>query len=206
MHACVESQVSAAFIIKEDCNRTGGINFKVASFFSLGGGSATLSALDGPAQFEAGGNITTSSSPLRDGAVFLNLGNYVINTKGSATGILDHQITIRDINDNSTDNFSNWMSLGFSTENTPSSDLKFTNSETNNHVTRVATEIVCRNGQFPYLAGPDTNAMHTDTDTPYVQSNPTHTNLKLSKYSRTSNCGTVRVSSLEAQQNGNQPF
>ncbi len=192
--ACAVSNLPAAIIIQEDWNRTGAIHNKDATVFSsaitAAGGSATWVARDGAFQFNANGTLTFDAGAADDGSAYLNLGNYINNSKGSATGIFDLQMTIGDI---TTGNATNtWTSLGFSILNQPDINTQFTRlSEADSNGTGVATTIVRQNGTVSFFAGPDTDNSLANANPGNGISNTLRINLDLSKYNGTTNFGTV---------------
>lgn len=141
----------ATVIVQEDFNRTGGLHNKNATIFSslvsAAGGSNVWKARDGPTQFEADGNVSTTPTSPTDGGAYLTLGNYINNTKGSSAGIFDLQITIGDITNGAVRD--TWTSIGFSTLNTPNINNDFAKTM------GIATGLFRNSGEVTYLGGPE---------------------------------------------------
>ena len=109
----------AAVIVAEDFGGSGGaLTGTTANTFASGitaaGGSSTWVADPG---FLDDGSVSVSRR-----AAYLNLGSYINDAKGTANGKFDLTMTISETT-------GAWISLGFSTLNTPATTFDFTGAE-----------------------------------------------------------------------------
>jgi hypothetical protein len=135
-------------LVEENFGGTGtALNGTAADTFAAGitaaGGSATWAA---GSAFLDDGTVTVGSA--QTGA-YLNLGSYINDAKGTAAGQFDLTMTI-------SETVGEWISLGFTTQNTPSTAKNFTNTGTGGTTTGIATIIRREIGDWDLdaIAGP----------------------------------------------------
>ena len=113
------TSASADVIVAENFGGTGAaLNGTTADTFDAG-----ITAAEGPAPgspLPTSSTMVGSASPQRQ-AAYLNLGNYINNTKGTANRMFDLTMTISPTT-------GTWISLGFATNNTPNTAKDFTNT------------------------------------------------------------------------------
>ena len=124
---------------------------------------------------------TDRSAPVVD-AAYLNLGSYINDAKGTANGKFDLTMTISETT-------GSWISLGFSTLNTPATTFDFTGAE----VLGLGTIIYRANGELDMFIGPRTTG---SPDGPDGNTGPRTLTVRLDLtpaggYDGVSNFGTV---------------
>ena len=132
--------VSSKILIKENFGGTGlALNGTIADTFDVAiaaaGGSGTWAA---SGNFLDNGVVTLAT---RVGA-YLNLGSYIDDTRGTADGKFDLTMTISPTT-------GTWISLGFATQNAPSTTKDFTNSGSGTSNTTGIATIVYRATNAP---------------------------------------------------------
>ena len=128
------ASANAAIIVVE--------NFGGGSGGTLGGKTAdtfdsAITTAGGSATWVAAGNfsdIGVVSVGSAQGAAYLNLGSYVDDAKGTAAGQFDLTMTI-------SQTAGEWISLGFSTLNTPATNQNFTSGSTSGIATIIRREV-----------------------------------------------------------------
>jgi hypothetical protein len=137
------TSANAAVIVAENFggDGTGILSATSADTFAAGittaGGSSTWVA---GGDFLDNGVVTDNTTK---SAAHLNLGSYINDTKGTAAGMFELTMTISETT-------GSWLSLGFSTSNTPSTNNDFT------QISGIGTIVYRANGQLDMWAGPAT--------------------------------------------------
>ena len=144
--AIAAASANAGVIVAEDFIGSGGLlNATVADTFDAvivaAGGSATWAANSG---FKNNGNVNATGK-----SAYLNLGSYINDAKGTATGKFDLTMTISETT-------GNWLSLGFAKSNTPGKDNNFT------RVDSMGTIIYRSRGELDMWGGLGTKAGTVD--------------------------------------------
>jgi hypothetical protein len=143
------TSTNAAVIVAANFGGGGSaLNGTSADTFAAGittaGGSGTWSA---GAAFLDNGTVNVDGD---QNAAYLNLGTYINDAKGTATGLFDLTMNI-------SETVGAWISFGFGVENTPSTTRNFTNTVgTGGTTTGVATIIRRSAGDADAFAGPVT--------------------------------------------------
>ena len=127
------SSTHAAVIVAENFGGTGAaLNGTAADTFAAAitsaGGSGTWVAA---AAFLDDGTVTVDAAHT---AAYLNLGTYINAAKGTATGKFDLTMTV-------SETVGEWISLGFTTQNAPSTTKNFTDAGSGATTTGIATII-----------------------------------------------------------------
>jgi hypothetical protein len=192
--ATIPARANEIVIVSENFGglQANNLNSTTSDTFAAGitsaGGSSTWLARG--TDFRANGAVIGSDSGTdRSGSAYLNLGSYINDAKGTASGKFVLSATV-------STTAGGWLSLGFAAENSPNTDRNFTNTSGGTGTTTgIANMVVRLNGDIDQWAGPtNTNPVSAD-DTIIGTSNQTLTiTLDFTPtggYNGTDNFGTV---------------
>ncbi len=117
---CLSTATAATTIVSESFGGTGAdLNGTTAEIFASGittaGGSSTWSA---STSFNDDGSLVSGNNQ----GAYLNMGTYINDTKGTASGLLTFSVIINSLPDSA------WAGFGFFVGNTPSINENFTNA------------------------------------------------------------------------------
>lgn len=153
-----------------------------SSAITSAGGSATWLA---DTTFKTDG----STGPTNQKSASLNLGSYINDAKGTATGFFVLQVTTTQTV--TTNSITNWISVGFATQNEPSTSAAFNQSGT----TGVATMLYRANGDIDQFAGTGTGSPVAAADILYSGTRTLTITLDFTPdggFNGTNNFGTLR--------------